>query len=186
MQPIHHPAGGDLTALHLECIKQSVLDTFNAISGEELLFLGINNNGYHHKTEGLIGIISIVGDISWSITLGLPRNTIVSLGPKFAGFEIHYSSDDMGDLVGELTNIVAGDILARLDAIGVSANMSLPTVARGSDLELFSPARPSSMIMAFSTENMELWLKVAAGQSIGIARACIFSPNGFGNEADSK
>jgi chemotaxis protein CheX len=186
MQPIHHPVSGTLTALHLECIKQSVLDTFNAISGEELLFLGINNNGHNYKTEGMIGIISIVGDILWSITLGLPKNTVLSLGPKFAGFDIHYYSDDMGDMVGELTNIVAGDILARLDAIGVSANMSLPTVARGSDLELFSLVRPPSMRMAFSTENIELWLKVAVGHAIGTGKAHILSPNGFGNEASRK
>jgi len=152
------------TVLHLECIKQSILKTFSSMIRETLTFLGTQANGQVSKTEGIVGIISIVGDIAWSLMLGLPKPTAITLVPKFAGFEIQYDSDDMGDIVGELANIVAGDLLARLDVIGVNASMSLPTVARGSDLELLLPDKLPSMRMGFSTAEGNFWLKIAIGQ----------------------
>ena len=45
--------------------------------------------------------------------LGLPRQTASNLVLAFAGCEIDFDSPDMGDAVGELANILAGDFVAR-------------------------------------------------------------------------
>ena len=153
-----------VSELQSECLKQSVLSTFSSILNEDLKFLGSAEKQLNNKTEGIIGIISLIGDISWSIMLGLPKNTVITLVPKFTGFDIEYDSEDMGDVVGELANIVAGDLVARLDEIGTNVNMSLPTVARGSDLELLFPDRLPSMRMGFSTKEEKFWIKVAIGR----------------------
>jgi len=48
---------------------------------------------------------------------------------------VPFESSDMGDAIGELANVIAGSVKARLDQRGAKANISLPTVLRGSAVE---------------------------------------------------
>lgn len=150
-----------LSPVHIECLKQSIYTTFSTVCGNGLKYLGLSSEAEVNKTEGIIGIISIVGDVSWALMLGFPRRTASTLAPVFAGFDIPYESEDMGDIVGELANIAAGDLVARLEVVGIRSGLSLPTVARASDLELLLPDRTPSIQMDFSAREREFWLKVA-------------------------
>ena len=58
----------------------------------------------------------------------------MAVSEKFAGFEFEFDSEDMNDLVGELSNIMAGDAKNRLLDLGVETTLSLPTVIRGKDV----------------------------------------------------
>ncbi|HUI06920.1 MAG TPA: chemotaxis protein CheX [Verrucomicrobiae bacterium] len=89
--------------------------------------------------EKVIAVVSFVGDLDVNIFLGLPSATAVVLASKFAGFEIPFESSDMADAVGELTNMVAGDLKIRLDRCRMKANISVPTVFRGQDLIVATP-----------------------------------------------
>ena len=67
----------------------------------------------------VLSVISLVGGVDWSIFLGLPKDTAVALAKSFAGFDIPFESDDLGDAIGELSNILAGNVKARLDRVGI-------------------------------------------------------------------
>src|SRR5207244_10134077 len=112
------------------------------------------------QCDGVVGIISFMGGLSWSLMLGLPRETATALALAFAGFEIPFDSADMGDVVGELANVLAGGVSARLDTAGVAAQMSLPTVARGSDVELLLPGGLPSQRLPFASARGQFWVKV--------------------------
>jgi CheY-specific phosphatase CheX len=88
--------------------------------------------------SGVLGIISFVGDVPWTFILLLPQPTAVALARRFAGFDIAYEGPDMPDVVGELANVIAGEVVARLERKGIKARMSLPSVLRGQDIELTS------------------------------------------------
>lgn len=94
---------------------------------------------FEQPCDGMIAVISFIGDYSWSFTLVVPKPSVLSFCQAFTGFEFPYTSPDMGDVVGELANVLAGEITAQLYARRVEAKMSLPTVARGSDVELILP-----------------------------------------------
>lgn len=146
---------------HADILKDSIIGTLGAICGEDPVFDGDFN--WDTAGEGVVGIISIVGDVAWNISLCVPRSTTEGLILKFAGFEIEYDSADMGDVVGELVNVIAGDTSARLDAVGVKADLSLPTIAKGSNLQLLLPEGVSVRTMQFSSSDGKFWVKLAAG-----------------------
>jgi len=50
--------------------------------------------------------------------------------------EFEFESSDMNDLIGELVNIIAGDTKARLETIGVNTALSLPTVVKGTHVQI--------------------------------------------------
>lgn len=118
-------------------VKESILNILNSILGVE----PIPQAEDHEKKvgDGVVGIISFVGDISWLLMLVLPKTSAQAIAFKFTGFEVDYDSSDMGDVVGELSNILAGDIVARVGAKGIKVAMSLPTIMRGHDVEPLLP-----------------------------------------------
>lgn len=109
---------------------------------------------------GIMGVISLFGDHVWSFALVLPEPTAVAVSKAFAGFDIAFDSPDMGDIVGEIANVMAGDIVARLEANRIKAQMSLPTVARGHDVELLPPSNSCTTRMAFSSPGGTFWFRL--------------------------
>jgi chemotaxis protein CheX len=106
------------------------------------------------------GIISFVGDLTWSMILVLPREAAEMMAQKFAGFEIPYDSEDMGDVVGELTNVLAGVLCGNLEAVGVKSQMSLPTITRGSDFEQLMSDSLISEKLFFEGAGMPFMIKL--------------------------
>jgi chemotaxis protein CheX len=119
------------------------------------------------KTELVIAIISLVGQVEWSVFIGLPKDTACGVAAKFAGFEIPFESSDMGDAVGELANILAGDVKARLDAKGVKANISLPTVIRAQDIHVLLQRAAATVKTCYGSDLGPLWIGVTAGKGGG-------------------
>jgi chemotaxis protein CheX len=86
--------------------------------------------------DGMFAVMGFLGDHTWSFTLILPRETATGFTQSFTGFEIPYLSADMGDVVGELANVLAGEVISQLHNRNFVGRMGLPTVARGTDVEL--------------------------------------------------
>lgn len=81
-----------------------------------------------------------------------------------------YNSPDMGDVVGELTNCLAGDIVARLAKDEIKVGMSLPIIMRGHDVEPLLPRGLPSEKMHFTVLDSEFMLKLAIskpGDAVG-------------------
>ena len=114
------------------------------------------------KDAAMLVVISLVGDVSWAVFLGVPCNTAVQLAAKFAGFEIPFDSPDMGDAIGELGNIFAGDVKAKLDAKGVRVEISLPSVTRGEALHMLFPTESPVSQHTFTTSAGKLLAGVSA------------------------
>jgi len=104
----------------------------------------------HLVTSGIMSNISFLGNPSWAFALVVPNAFAVTIAKAFAGYDIPFDSADMGDVFGEVVNVIAGDISARLDRKGMKAQMSLPTVIRGDHIDLHVPAEVSTSLLSFS------------------------------------
>lgn len=158
------PGPGDqFPAPICDAVKQAVESTLTSILGAKPALMPDSNPPA--CCSGVVGIISFLGDISWSYSLILPEATAKTLIHKFVGMEIPFDSPDMGDAVGELANVLAGDVVARLEARRFKAQMSLPAVARGHDVEMLAAGGSPTARLAFRTEQGNFWLKLSAAKS---------------------
>ena len=147
-----------------ELVKESVINTFESILGEAPQY--IEQAEKDGPLNGMIGNIAVFNpEHTLSLMLALPRETAVALSEVFIGMELPFESEDMADLVGEISNILAGDVAANIEKIGFSGQSSLPTATRGSDLTLFMPNKPPTKKMKFSGSNGEFWLNMALSES---------------------
>ncbi|WP_340103489.1 chemotaxis protein CheX [Rhodohalobacter sp. 8-1] len=145
-------------------VKESVINTFASIIGSEPSY--IEQNGQAKSLNGIIGNIAVFNQQhTLSLMIVIPRETALKLSEVFIGAEIPFESDDMGDLVGEISNILAGDVAANIETVGFRGQSSLPTATRGSDLTLFMPSKPPTEKMKFVGPSGEFWVNMALSES---------------------
>ncbi|HEX4612635.1 MAG TPA: chemotaxis protein CheX [Urbifossiella sp.] len=119
----------------------------------------------------VMGVMSFFGDPVWSFALVMPEPTAVAAANGFAGFDIPFDSPDMGDMMGEIANVIAGDIVARLDRARIKVQMSLPTVARGHDVELLPPSHTQELRLHFACPT--------GGFQLRLFQAVVSAPPGY-------
>lgn len=159
---------GKMPSVLTDVTRDSILSIFNTIFGSEPKFEGGEDG--EGLGEGVVGIISFMGDVNYIIMLALPKDSAIAMASKFCGFEIDYDSPDMGDVVGELANVLAGDIVARMSKEDFKVTMSLPTIMRGHDVEPLLPRGLPLEKLHFSMAEGCFMLKVAgakAGELVG-------------------
>ena len=111
---------------------------------------------------GIVGTITYSGDRSLTMTLCFGRTTAETLAEMFMGMEIDFDGSEMGDFVGEMANIVAGDVVAKLEALEIHVQMSLPTVMRANEVQLISLGEQHSRNINFGSEQGEYWVRVTS------------------------
>jgi chemotaxis protein CheX len=120
------------------CVKDSVSSVFHKSFGDVPSFQ-VDDEETQKIGNGIVGIISFTGEITWLMMMGFPKDCATGLFARFAGFELDYDSPDMGDVVGEMSNILAGNIVGHLRESGVKCAMSLPTLIKGHNVEPLLP-----------------------------------------------
>ncbi len=153
-----HTPESSATEKHHECVFEATEEIFRAACGLNLE--RCDDEGDLGNDGAVIGMISIVGDVEWSLFVGLPKSTAVSLAEAFAGFRIPFDSPDMGDAVGEVANILAGDVKRRLENRSVSASISLPNVIRAESLEVMVQRGTSATRACYSCDVGKIWTGV--------------------------
>ena len=150
------PGTTEETIPHAECVMQATEQVVSMTCGVQATPLSpVPVEAESGPT--IIALISIVGDVDWAVFLGLPAETATVMAAKFAGFDIAYDSPDMGDAVGELTNIFAGQVKALLDAKGIKADISLPSVMRVRGIQLLVQKGGKSQQVCYSCELGPFW-----------------------------
>ncbi len=141
-------------------VETSLVETVGAACGVKPVPRGLAETGV--PFDGIIGMMSFTGDLPFSLMVGLPRTCATRMVGKFAGFDIDYEGPDMGDAVGEVVNVVAGDLALRLDRIGVRCQLTLPSVARGRDVQPLSLEGQPESRKLLRFEDADFWVRVAA------------------------
>lgn len=146
----------------VEQTREATVEAFTKICGV-VEVLEADATDFTHGLK-IDGIISFVGDLTWSLILVLPFQSAETIAFKFAGFEIPCDSEDMGDVVGELTNVLAGILCGRLESFGIHSQMSLPTVTRGSDFELLMTESLVARQLYFVAANAHFMVKIVVAK----------------------
>ncbi len=115
----------------------------------------------------IFGLVSMLGSVNWTCALGLSRESSQGIVKAFAGFEIDFSQPDMGDAVGELTNLFAGQIKRSLAAHKETVEISLPSVVRAKGLSVLVRSRTAVSNHFLRCEAGDLWTGLTIGRNVG-------------------
>jgi CheY-like chemotaxis protein/CheY-specific phosphatase CheX len=114
--------------------------------------------------------ITIMGQVQWSLVLGFEGQTASQISSKFAGFEIPFESPDLGDAIGEVANLAAGEAKRILAQRGLDVEISLPTVVAANNFRTLvqKKRRTTEDIVYYQSEAGSLWVGVTVGMVSGL------------------
>lgn len=118
----------------------------------------------------VFGVITIGGDMQWSVTLGFEQAAAEGVASRFAGYPITMVDPDLGDAIGEITNVVVGYIKRLLRERGVGVTHSLPMVFSADRIRLLVQRGRCTVAdrVDFTSEVGRFWISVTAGTSAGM------------------
>jgi chemotaxis protein CheX len=116
----------------------------------------------------VLGMVSIQGEVHWSVALGFTQSSASAVASRFAGYEIPSEGPDLGDAIGEIANIVAGRIKHDLGAKHLAVNISLPTVIWAEAFQVLLQHNTAMDYAHFNSEAGKIWTMVAVGIDNGI------------------
>ncbi len=91
-------------------------------------------NGLEEREDGMTGVVQISGEFTGALHLSCASELVVAAGAKMFGRpEVEINKDDLRDVLGELTNMTAGNLKSRLPG---PSTISLPTVVDGTNYEV--------------------------------------------------
>jgi len=149
----------DISEEVLDCFQEGVIGTLRNVWVEPPSCSRRGQAGL--PREGITGLMDLRGKPALHFALGFSREAATHVALRYFDFEIEYDSSDMDDAVGEITNAVAGDISARLEQVGVDAELSQPTVRR--DLAEVDGDENEPVCRTINAPRLEIFLKVAPG-----------------------
>ena len=96
--------------------------------------------------------------------------TARAVASRFAQRDTRLDDEDMGDAIGELTNIVAGRLKTLLIVPGLKVKVSLPSVMSATGLQFLVQRRRKGTVdhAHFDSPVGKLWTAVSAGIYAGM------------------
>lgn len=134
-----------------KCLVAALQGLFNSLIGEKPQFRSGEPMDDNITCDGIIGSIALVGDIDWSLVISLCEQTAEQVVERFTGFPVPFQSSDMADAVGELANLLAGELKVELDRAGIKADISLPQVFRGQGIQVMSLSKQEPNVYVFES-----------------------------------
>jgi chemotaxis protein CheX len=112
--------------------------------------------------ETLTSMVGLAGSHTGILAVHCPKNLALLITSNMLGMEVTEIDDDVNDAMGEIANMIGGDIKHIFSPKGSDINLSIPTAIYGSDYMLESMSSADSLVMPFecSGERFLLTLKI--------------------------
>ena len=87
----------------------------------------------------IVGSVSFAGDIMGSISIYVSDTFARIMAAAMLGMEVEeIEGEEVSDVIGELSNMIGGDLKSRFCDLGFPCQLSIPSVTSGSDFKIES------------------------------------------------
>ena len=101
---------------------------------------------FHETVTSMVGL---AGSHSGILAIHCPKKLALMVTSNMLGMEVTDVDEDVNDAMGEIANMVGGDVKHIFSPKGADINLSIPTVIYGSDYALESVSNAESLVMPF-------------------------------------
>ncbi|TGU71147.1 chemotaxis protein CheX [Geomonas terrae] len=101
---------------------------------------------FHETVTSMVGL---AGSHTGILAIHCPKRLALQVTSNMLGMDITEVDDDVNDAMGEIANMVGGDVKHIFSPGGADINLSIPTVIYGSDYAMESVSSAESLVMPF-------------------------------------
>ena len=138
-------------------MRESVIDTTKEIFAT-MVMMDVSvadsqpaDNGRHK--ESISGVIGLAGTYKGVMAIHLPYPVAFAITGNFLGMEVDQINEDVEDAIGEVANMLGGNIKSILSQKGRDIDLSLPTTISGADYEFQTNKEAERQLISFSSES---------------------------------
>jgi len=136
----------DVLELYVRPFVKSTLHTFKDFVGFELTAGNPHFSGRTLEFErDISAVIGLSGAVRGAVVISMKKSFAIKITDALAGSPHSELDDDVVDAVGEIVNIIAGNIKQHVDG-GEQIVISLPTVVKGKDHRFAWPGKNSRIL----------------------------------------
>ncbi len=110
-----------------------------------------------NSTE-MTAMVGLAGELSGVLSLRCPAAAAATLASKMLGTDIAPTDAYTRDALGEISNVIAGTLKAKVPGLDDACLLSTPTIVCGGDYHLFSISNSTSVSVALQFEGQPLWI----------------------------
>ncbi len=120
--------------------------------GEPVLNEEINSN--------LSSILGLGGDIKGMLGVHCPEKTAKKITGELLGMEIESLDEDVNDAIGEIANMIAGNLKISFEKIGINTLLAIPTTVTGESYKTSRQQQAYCLTVPFSFSDNDLWIEL--------------------------
>ncbi|MCL2556970.1 MAG: chemotaxis protein CheX [Treponema sp.] len=136
----------DILELYVKPFVKSTLHTFKDFVGMDLV---VGNPHFSGRTlvfdRDISAVIGLSGAVRGAVVVSLQRKFALEITGKLIGSEPADLDDDVVDAIGEIVNIIAGNIKQYVEG-GEQIVISLPTIVKGKGHKFAWPGKSSRIL----------------------------------------
>lgn len=126
-------------------IVDSAKEIFSSMLMMEISLSKEPESGSISFNDSISGIIGLAGKYKGVLAIHLPNQVAMAITGSFLGMEVTEIDEDVEDAVGELANMLGGNLKTILSDKGRDIDLSLPSTISGRDYD-FQPTKNAERI----------------------------------------
>jgi chemotaxis protein CheX len=129
-----------------EKIIESAKEIFSSMVMMEISVSGDNMTKSVTLIESISGVIGLAGTHKGVLAIHIPNKVAMAITSSFLGMDVDEMNEDVEDAVGELANMLGGNVKSILSENGRDINLSLPSTITGQQYD-FQPTKEAERII---------------------------------------
>lgn len=141
-------------------ISEATTEVFNTMLTMEVT-PGETRSKRERTFRGTIsGMVGMAGSCKGLVAIHLPEPVATHITGSFLGMEVDAINEDVQDAIGELANMLAGNLKGFLLRNGLELTLSIPSTVWGDEYTLDCPQEESGVIVPFALPGGEFLVEV--------------------------
>lgn len=110
--------------------------------------------------NSITGVIGLTGTHKGVLAIHIPDTVAMAITGSFLGMEVEEINEDVEDAVGELANMLGGNVKSILSEKGRDIDLSLPTTVRGKSYSFEPTKEVERFAIPFSSDSGLFWVEL--------------------------
>lgn len=138
-------------------LELAAREVFETMLGSQLTS---SPDSFEEQLLDITSMVGLAGQICGVLTVRCTANSAVLMASKMLGVDASEAGPEMGDAVGEVCNMIAGNFKNKIAGMGDGCMLSVPTVITGADYSLHALADSGKIATHFLFEGLPLILSI--------------------------
>ncbi len=132
-----------------ERIAASAIEIFTTMVMMEVAVAEDIDENYGKLANSITGVIGLTGNYKGVLAVHLPHQVAYAITGNFLGVEVSEMNEDVEDAIGEIANMIGGNVKSMLSEKGRDIDLSLPSTVSGKEYGFHSIKGAEKTVIPF-------------------------------------